>query len=143
MNVEIGAEAVLLPEKEYIRGIFVAVQLLGFNVFTLIIDYTFFFTFQFSLTRTDIMPCRTGMKLIHSNPHRRKGTCKIMCVQCTIRYRDKLSNPCDCIHSGYLKQTTLICKKLKRQIIQIYYILFRSLKAFSFGNPALPSKKNL
>jgi hypothetical protein len=26
MNVEIGAEAALFPEKEYIRGIFVAVQ---------------------------------------------------------------------------------------------------------------------
>jgi hypothetical protein len=26
MNVEIGAEAALLPEKEYIRGIFVAVR---------------------------------------------------------------------------------------------------------------------
>jgi hypothetical protein len=25
MNVEIGAEAVLFPEKEYIKGIFVAV----------------------------------------------------------------------------------------------------------------------
>jgi hypothetical protein len=25
MNVEIGAEAALLPEKEYIKGIFVAV----------------------------------------------------------------------------------------------------------------------
>jgi hypothetical protein len=28
MNVEIGAEAALLPEKEYIKGIFVAVQVL-------------------------------------------------------------------------------------------------------------------
>ncbi len=27
MNVEIGAEAALFPEKEYISGIFVAVQL--------------------------------------------------------------------------------------------------------------------
>jgi hypothetical protein len=27
MNVEIGAEAALFPEKEYINGIFVAVQL--------------------------------------------------------------------------------------------------------------------
>jgi hypothetical protein len=27
MNVEIGAEAVLFPEKEYINGIFVAVWL--------------------------------------------------------------------------------------------------------------------
>jgi hypothetical protein len=26
MNVEIGAEAALFPEKEYIKGIFVAVQ---------------------------------------------------------------------------------------------------------------------
>jgi hypothetical protein len=26
MNVEIGAEAALFPEKEYIRGIFVAVN---------------------------------------------------------------------------------------------------------------------
>jgi hypothetical protein len=26
MNVEIGAEATLFPEKEYINGIFVAVQ---------------------------------------------------------------------------------------------------------------------
>jgi hypothetical protein len=26
MNVEIGAEAVLFPEKEYINGIFVAVR---------------------------------------------------------------------------------------------------------------------
>jgi hypothetical protein len=26
MNVEIGAEATLFPKKEYIRGIFVAVQ---------------------------------------------------------------------------------------------------------------------
>jgi hypothetical protein len=26
MNVEIGAEAALFPEKEYINGIFVAVQ---------------------------------------------------------------------------------------------------------------------
>jgi hypothetical protein len=29
MNVEIGAEAALFPEKEYIHGIFVAVQLTG------------------------------------------------------------------------------------------------------------------
>jgi hypothetical protein len=29
MNVEIGAEAVLFPEKEYISGIFVAVQRLS------------------------------------------------------------------------------------------------------------------
>ncbi len=28
MNVEIGAEAALFPEKEYINGIFVAVQLM-------------------------------------------------------------------------------------------------------------------
>ncbi len=28
MNVEIGTEAALFPEKEYINGIFVAVQLL-------------------------------------------------------------------------------------------------------------------
>jgi hypothetical protein len=27
MNVEIGAEAALFPEKEYISGIFVAVQI--------------------------------------------------------------------------------------------------------------------
>jgi hypothetical protein len=31
MNVEIGAEATLFPEKEYIKGIFVAVH----TVFTL------------------------------------------------------------------------------------------------------------
>ncbi len=30
MNVEIGAEAALLPEKEYISGIFVAVRWLRF-----------------------------------------------------------------------------------------------------------------
>jgi hypothetical protein len=30
MNVEIGAEAALFPEKEYISGIFVAVQ--GMNI---------------------------------------------------------------------------------------------------------------
>jgi hypothetical protein len=30
MNVEIGAEAVLFPEKEYISGIFVAVHALPF-----------------------------------------------------------------------------------------------------------------
>ena len=29
MNVEIGAEAALFPEKEYISGIFVAVQSMG------------------------------------------------------------------------------------------------------------------
>jgi hypothetical protein len=29
MNVEIGAEAALIPEKEYIKGIFVAVQSKG------------------------------------------------------------------------------------------------------------------
>ncbi len=29
MNVEIGAEAALFPEKEYISGIFVAVQNVG------------------------------------------------------------------------------------------------------------------
>jgi hypothetical protein len=29
MNVEIGAEAALFPEKEYISGIFVAVYLLN------------------------------------------------------------------------------------------------------------------
>jgi hypothetical protein len=28
MNVEIGAEAALFPEKEYIKGIFVAVYLM-------------------------------------------------------------------------------------------------------------------
>jgi hypothetical protein len=28
MNVEIGAEAALFPEKEYINGIFVTVQML-------------------------------------------------------------------------------------------------------------------
>jgi hypothetical protein len=28
MNVEIGSEAALIPEKEYISGIFVAVQIL-------------------------------------------------------------------------------------------------------------------
>jgi hypothetical protein len=27
MNVEIGAEAALFPEKEYIKGIFIAVQM--------------------------------------------------------------------------------------------------------------------
>jgi hypothetical protein len=31
MNVEIGAEAVLFPEKEYINGIFVAVRILRMN----------------------------------------------------------------------------------------------------------------
>ncbi len=31
MNVEIGAEAALYPEKDYIRGIFVAVQYRGFS----------------------------------------------------------------------------------------------------------------
>ncbi len=30
MNVEIGAEAALFPEKEYISGIFVAVRVAGF-----------------------------------------------------------------------------------------------------------------
>jgi hypothetical protein len=32
MNVEIGAEAVLLPEKEYIYGIFVAVCITLSNI---------------------------------------------------------------------------------------------------------------
>jgi hypothetical protein len=32
MNVEIGAEAALFPEKEYIKGIFVAVWSGQFNV---------------------------------------------------------------------------------------------------------------
>ncbi len=31
MNVEIGAEAALFPEKKYIKGIFVAVQEKGFG----------------------------------------------------------------------------------------------------------------
>ncbi len=31
MNVEIGAEAPLFPEKEYIKGIFVAVQDIAVN----------------------------------------------------------------------------------------------------------------
>ncbi len=31
MNVEIGAEAALFPEKEYISGIFVAVQVQEFS----------------------------------------------------------------------------------------------------------------
>jgi hypothetical protein len=32
MNVEIGAEAALFPEKEYINGIFVAVQWIKWQV---------------------------------------------------------------------------------------------------------------
>jgi hypothetical protein len=31
MNVEIGAEATLFPEKEYIKGIFLAVQVPTYN----------------------------------------------------------------------------------------------------------------
>jgi hypothetical protein len=33
MNVEIGAEAALFPEKEYIKGIFVAVEATKYNNF--------------------------------------------------------------------------------------------------------------
>jgi hypothetical protein len=36
MNVEIGAEAALFPEKEYINGIAVAVQMMGPKQFFLI-----------------------------------------------------------------------------------------------------------
>jgi hypothetical protein len=36
MNVEIGAEAALFPEKEYIKGIFVAGQDLVYYGFTLL-----------------------------------------------------------------------------------------------------------
>jgi hypothetical protein len=32
MNIEIGAEAALFPEKEYIKGIFVAVQILNLYI---------------------------------------------------------------------------------------------------------------
>jgi hypothetical protein len=31
MNIEIGAEAALFPEKEYVLGIFVAVHSVGFE----------------------------------------------------------------------------------------------------------------
>ncbi len=34
MNVEIGAEAALVPEKEYMSGIFVAVQCVGTPLLT-------------------------------------------------------------------------------------------------------------
>jgi hypothetical protein len=32
MNVEIGAEAALFPEKEYIKGIFVSVCIVGVDL---------------------------------------------------------------------------------------------------------------
>jgi hypothetical protein len=40
MNVEIGAEAVLFPEKEYINGIAVAVWILGTHFSGISIDCT-------------------------------------------------------------------------------------------------------
>jgi hypothetical protein len=38
MSVEIGAEAALFPEKEYINGIFVAVQCIIWPVYLLRVD---------------------------------------------------------------------------------------------------------
>ncbi len=54
MNVEIGAEAALFPEKEYINGISVAVQAVkwtraryDFSPFPAFTDNNFYFIFYF------------------------------------------------------------------------------------------------
>jgi hypothetical protein len=69
MNVEIGAEAALFPEEEYIKGIFVAVQLLAI--------------------RHLIANCavrRTPLRLRHRT---RIGKCEMkkFCINCQLRFK--------------------------------------------------------